>query len=600
MKTAGYDIALLVNERFLNQLAGALFYSGFLTVNGSVDFYNGTLMLEHQVQDLSMNLSQPLAGSVSTELQPFLKMDFRFKLTQEPMIDFIQDAAGQRIRFALGMRIYFWLWQALELKFDAAISLSAPMSIVTGMKLSVDLAHADVQELSLKYGSRMEQPMTEKLDGIVEDALHMYFANHTIEKRLEIPSIGGVIKDVDEYLVPDTDPQGKELGIIPISVDAMRVVSPTVLALGINLMGYHGGNPSQLQDFARNCSLAVGISEAAMHKVFTYVWTHSKFAKHFGDHGSMYLVKDENSLSVSQTGTFRIKKLDDFFTDVSQIAHFIEECITKGLTLGFVEASADYKGMDFNYELNVTLKNEPKFDLQGGNRVVLYNMAFNIYLRLACHVTVQYNVELDTSGWIPDDWTPWDDDISLYTETKKYTLFDLRIHLNNLELRYGQGKLVWDEPSQTLNLKVEKINLYWNFEDENSPLLELPEALVNWIIDQFEEEIVKRIPPIAVSPKLSFDLPLIPWDLKMMGHQLEISNSEAIVAADFEFEELEKSAYPVAKYIVNLNNGEIHKIGCDSVTDTYEVHQRSYHLLSEALAHGYDGCRKCLPAFHTR
>jgi hypothetical protein len=227
-------------------------------------------------------------------------------------------------------------------------------------------------------------------------------------------------------------------------------------------------------------------------------------------------------------------------------------------------------------------------------------MAFNIYLRLACHVTVQYNVELDTSGWIPDDWTPWDDDISLYTETKKYTLFDLRIHLNNLELRYGQGKLVWDEPSQTLNLKVEKINLYWNFEDENSPLLELPEALVNWIIDQFEEEIVKRIPPIAVSPKLSFDLPLIPWDLKMMGRQLEISNSEAIVAADFEFEELEKSAYPVAKYIVNLNNGEIHKIGCDSVTDTYEVHQRSYHLLSEALAHGYDGCRKCLPAFHTR
>ena len=115
-----------------------------------------------------------------------------------------------------------------------------------------------------------------------------------------------------------------------------------------------------------------------------------------------------------------------------------------------------------------------------------------------------------------------------------------------------------------------------------------------------EDEIVKRIPVISVTPKLSFDLPLIPWPLKMTGRKLEITNSEAIVAADFEFEELEKDTYPVPKYIVNVNNGEIHKIGCDSVMDTYEVHQRSYHLLSDALALGYDGCKKCLPAFHTR
>ena len=81
---------------------------------------------------------------------------------------------------------------------------------------------------------------------------------------------------------------------------------------------------------------------------------------------------------------------------------------------------------------------------------------------------------------------------------------------------------------------------------------------------------------------------------------MEITNSEAIVAADFGFKQLEKGKYPVAKYIVNINNSEIHKIGCDSVTDTYEVHQRSYHLLSEALDHGYDGCRNCLPAFHKR
>jgi hypothetical protein len=596
MKTAGYDLVLLFNENFLNQLSGALFYSGFLTINGSVDFYNGTLMLEHQVQDYHKDLSLVLAGQVTNELQPFLKMDFRFKLTQEPMLDFIQEASGQRIRFAMGMRIYFWLWQGLEIKFDAGISFTAPVSIDTNLDLNVDLEKADVQELVLKYGSGMEGEMKDNLNEIVEEALHMYFANHAIEKRLAIPSVNGIIKEAGFSFELDRE----DLGQILVSLDAMRVVSPTVLALGINLMDYHGGDPNQLHDFARNCSLAVGVSELAMQKVFHYVWTHTHISKQLGNDGSLYIVKDDNSISVSGTGSnIRIKKVDDFFNNVSEIATYIETIATKFLTAGFIEGSVAYKGMDFDYGFNVTMKNEPKFDLLGGNRVKIYNMAFDIYLRIACHVTVEYHVEFDTSGWIPDSWTPWEDDIDLYTETERYEVFNAAIHIENLELHNGQGKVEWDESTQTLYLTIEKIDLYWNL-NEDGPLKGLPEDVLNWISDVLEEEIVKRIPKFAVSPKLSFDLKVIPWELKMTGRELEITNSEAIVAADFEFEELRKDAYPVAKYIVNVNNGEIHKIGCDSVTDTYEVHQRAYHLLSEALAQGYDGCKKCLPAFHKR
>ncbi len=600
MKTAGYDIAVLINERFLNQLAGALYYGGFLTINGSVDFYSGKMTLEHQVKDFRQDLSLALAGRVSTELQPFLKMDFRFKLTQEPMIDFIQDAGGQRLRFAMGMRIYFWMWQGLELKFDASVSVSAPVALDADKNLTADLRNADVQELALKYGSGMKPQIVQSLDGIVEDALRMYFANRTLVEPLAIPSVGALVKDVDQYIVPPTGSSAQDLPIIPISVDAMRIVSPTVMALGINLMGYHGGDPDELHDFARNCSVAIGMSETAMQKVFTYVWQNSKFAKRFGADGSMALVKDYDSATVATTGTFRIKQLDDFFNTVAEIANFIQACVVKGLTLGFVETEFDYKGMDFNYWLTVKLKNEPKFDLLGGNLVSLYNMAFEVTLRLTCHVTIETSVEFDTSGFIPDSWTPWEDDVVLSKETKRYTLFDLGIRISNLELRYGEGSLVWNEAKQSLELAITKINLYWDFSDASSPLHGLPGTLINWITDQFEDEIVKNIPHITVTPKLSFDLPLVPWPLKMTGRKLEITNSEAIVAADFEFEQLQKGAYPVPKYIVNINNDEIHKIGCDSVTDTYEVHQRAYHLLSEALAHGYDGCRKCLPAFHKR
>ena len=39
MKTAGYDLVVLLNERFLNQVSGALFYNGFLRINGAWDLY---------------------------------------------------------------------------------------------------------------------------------------------------------------------------------------------------------------------------------------------------------------------------------------------------------------------------------------------------------------------------------------------------------------------------------------------------------------------------------------------------------------------------------------------------------------------------------
>ncbi|KNY29950.1 hypothetical protein [Pseudobacteroides cellulosolvens] len=602
MKSAGYDIALLVNERFLNQLSGALYYSGFLTINGSVDFYKGKMCLEHELMDFRKEFSQGLEGNVPTELQGFLKMDFRFKLTSEPLIRFIPGNGldDQKISINTGLRIYFFLWQGLEIKFDARISITTPIKIGDNLQLVADLENAGVMEMQLKYGASMKNQMTMDLDNIVENALKMYFANRKICQRIELPCISKLVKEVKQYIQPDKNEEGNDLGILPITLDAVKIVSPTMLALGINLMGYKGGDPGLLHEFAKNCSLAVAVSETAIFKVFSYVWNHSRFSRALGSSGNMWLVKDNDSLTGVKTGTLRVKKLDDFFKKVSDIKAFIDKTVSKAITGGFIEASTVYKGMEFQYGLGVTLKNEPKFDLLGGNLVSIYNMAFSVNLRLACYCTIEYKVEVDTNGWFPDCLTPWDDDITIYTRNKRLRLFDRRLSLSNLELKYGRGKLVWDDERNALSFEVEKINLYWNFEDPNSPLHGLPGDLINWITDQLEDDIVKKIPKVTVTPTLTYGVPYIPFPLKITGKNIEVTNSEVIMAADLEFEELGKSTYPVPKYIVNINNGEIHKIGCDSVIDTYEVHQRSYHLLSEALNHGYDGCSKCLPAFHKK
>jgi hypothetical protein len=242
----------------------------------------------------------------------------------------------------------------------------------------------------------------------------------------------------------------------------------------------------------------------------------------------------------------------------------------------------------------------PLFDLQSGNVVRIYDLDMTVGLRLKITALLYNEVAIDTSGWWPDSWTPWEDDVVISRDYNNITIFDGGISIPHIEVLNCKGQINWNEPNQSLELQLTALDLNWRLNDSDSPVRSFPEKLLNWLSDKLEKKALESIKPIAISPKLSFAVPYLPWPLKITGKKLEITDSEAIVAADFGFGVFSKDYYPVPKYIVNENNGEIHKIGCDSVNDTYEVHQRSYHLLSDALNDGYDGCQKCLPAFHKR
>lgn len=597
MKTAGYDIALLINERFFNQLSGALFYGGFLTANGSIDLYNGAIAIENTLKDLSIAGDWGLVGEVTPELRSFLNIDFRMKLTQEPLIDLLQGAApdDQMIRLAIRMRIYLLLWQGFEVKFEASFDLTAPITL-DNMNLVIDLGKAEVNELVIKYGNLMDDKMKLNLDKIVRDALSAYFKDKYLSIELKAPTFSDLVKELDDYLQA-----GNDGDVVPLTVDAVRIVSPTVLALGINVLDYHGGNPDQLHDFARNCSLAVAVTERAMNKIVDFVWRNSRFGKQsIGNDGSLWLLKDNSGLTVSKSGNVELKGLNDFFNDAADITSKVTSFLAEAASGGFINTKFDYLGMEFGYAVKATIKSPPVFDLLGGNEVKIYNMPFSIFLELFWDVTIETEIAFDSSGWIPDILTPWEDDIVISRKKQVINVFHRCMWNNNMKLKEGRGIIVWNEETQTLELKITKINLYWGLDKPGSPLYGFRPELINCITDQIEKAIVQRIRTISVTPPMSFEFPCLPWPLQATGRNLEVTNSEAIIAADFGFKQLVKGAYPVPKYIVNINNREIHKIGCDSVADTYEVHQRGYHLLSDALDHGFDGCQKCLPAFHTR
>ena len=311
------------------------------------------------------------------------------------------------------------------------------------------------------------------------------------------------------------------------------------------------------------------------------------------------------------------KVLDDVLGVVSKFVEIAEVVGSKLATLGFVEAKTAYKGMEFVVGADAMLLSKPDFDLLNDNKVKISKMNTFVLFKFKIYLEVEATLKVDTSGWFPDFLTPWEDDITVHKERYKIKIFDITLPFPNMNIKKGVGKIVLDQETQSLKIDVESIDLYWDFISfTDCPFLNFPEWLINKVIDLFEGKIADSIPTITVSPSFKFnvsDLPTVEinndyaldfskinWKMNITGNSLEVSNSEAVLAADLNFDELKKDVPYVPKYIVNTNNREVHKIGCDSLLDTYEEHQRGYHLLNDAINRDIDGCKKCLPAFHKR
>jgi hypothetical protein len=360
----------------------------------------------------------------------------------------------------------------------------------------------------------------------------------------------------------------------------MKTVDSTTMVIAANLFDYKGGDPALLANFARNCSTAVALPEVAMYKIYDFFWERANLQKSF-----------------KFSKSFESEVINDVVNAIGKVANIAQRVATEIASLGFVETSYEPKGLSFEVGADVKLLSRPEFDLMPGNKVKLKGLNTNLIFSLKVFMDVEYSVEVDPTGWFPDIIP----DYEVCSDRLNVKIFEMHVPFYNVQLKEGIGKVFLDEKTNTLQIKVEKIDLYWDFISfTNCPFINFPEWLFNKILDLCEASIAEAIPPIIISPAFTVDIPLVDWDLHIEGKKLVIEPDEAVVAADMYFAELKKDMPYVPKYIVNVNNNEIHKIGCDSLLETYEEHQRGYHLLNDAVNKGYDGCKKCLPAYHTK
>ncbi len=84
--------------------------------------------------------------------------------------------------------------------------------------------------------------------------------------------------------------------------------------------------------------------------------------------------------------------------------------------------------------------------------------------------------------------------------------------------------------------------------------------------------------------------------------KLVTDEDEAIVGASVKIKEIPLKIIPVPKFVANRDplSLEVHRAGCQWVEEIFERNKIGYYSLYDALKEGYDGCKYCLPEYHTR
>lgn len=83
---------------------------------------------------------------------------------------------------------------------------------------------------------------------------------------------------------------------------------------------------------------------------------------------------------------------------------------------------------------------------------------------------------------------------------------------------------------------------------------------------------------------------------------LETFEEETVVSMMVGLKDIERFTIPVPRYVANSNPAslEVHRIDCRWVQEINEENKVGYFILHDAFKDGYDGCRYCLPEYHTR
>ena len=521
MNTGGYDVVVELHEDLLNNFLKIAYCLGkFPTFEGVY-----TLPIP----------------DVPPDFEEFMEIGYQVSLAREPV--FAVTDAGE-LQITVRGEAIFTLLEAISFDLEVQFRIAAtPEFDIATRQFTVDCILAVVEDVELDNRYHLPASVLEKLNQIMAYGMEAFLTEEvtTIE-------LSPVLFSTELPFMP-----AGEAYKLPIGLGATRVFPPSVVSGAVNLLGYTGGSTVAMSDFTHGNHIAIGVNEAAMHRVYDFWWAHTTHPK-----------------TVTVMGSYDIDPPDfvDFLDSLADWAVAIG-------TAGLVDVDIDLdrvwieSGATFGFS-------KFTFDMLPDNTV---RLSGSITLDIWAEVYVQYTT---TTSLFWDLW-----EVDKTTSTIK--LFDLAVNGVTVVIDNAEG-VVTLSPDRQLMVDLTALDI-------DIPLpWDAPEFVLDYIIDWAVNSMISEMPPIVLFPAIIEQmLPGTTVSIAITGETLEINETEALVSMNVST----SGAETYAPYIANENSGEVHVRECEWAHRIALRNRKYYCTLEDAIADGYNGCAFCLPRYDT-
>jgi hypothetical protein len=520
MQVGGYDVVAEIRKELLNKFLAIGFCAGDFPV-------------------LKKSYTLPIPN-VPANLQEFMVIGYEVSLAKEPKIDITPSL---HIQLTVAGEAKFTVLGGIEFSLEAEFTIGClPSFDQATRRLHIDFATATIDDVSLDNSLHLPANVIAKLNEIISLAMQDYLTT-----QMTSIEISPVLFSLD---LPEMPPADK----LTIGLGNFKIFDQSLVGVAINLLGYNGGVIGQVADFTGSGNnVGLGVSEAAMHRVYDFWWAHTTNPK---------------SVSASGSHDFDASTIEDWVSDLTSWATGF---LTGGIYI--VDVNIDRVWADYS----ATVKfGKFSFDLKPGNVVALSG---SITADLAAQVYVQVTTEQKVL---------WG---ACTVSSKTQVIEPFQISLNNLKVNIDEaaGEVYIDSLKQ-LTVKVTdlklSIDLNWV----------VPEPILNYIVNWLVDQAVKNLPPIHLFPAMIEEkIPGTNATVDVTFNKLTIDEDEALVAAQVDTSG--KETY--APYVGDNNTMDFHNVDCEWAKKISTRHRVYYCRPEDAIKDGYDGCVHCLHQYYT-
>jgi hypothetical protein len=534
MATNNYDMLVQLDEKLLNKAMAMVYYKGFLKLEGDYNFVDG----------------------VPEELLGFTKMKYKLQLKSEPFVDLrAQNEVYIRISGEMNLVVLT----------GVPISLDIELNVKTFAEFDLGTRHLnykvnEVQIISLKLNDKiqMHRNFITKLNQIFGILLNDYFKNTV--KVFDIPV---AIHGLDLPMMPNNDSSK-----LPVSRIDVNILDNKTLAIGINFFN-DSPTASLSGQFTDGRELYFGIRKTTLTDIFNFWWDKTTFNKTKEFTGQTNIGFDAT-----------LEKGVDLATRI--------------LSLGFIESDTNYENVVLDYGGTIRITNKPEFDFHSGDTVKLSKLVIKTDLFAKMTADVFKDIFLDTSSFVPDSVTPWEDDKKLKNINERKEILNLKDTFD-LEITDAEGRLAFNDDNH-LVIKIQKADFSIDFKHKGTAFTKrMWENLMTFI----KERVIEKIPEIVLSPSLILSkVNIYGFSAGIDETSLVINPDEINIHTNIIINELKSLPVAVPLYIANQKSKIIHKFECPLVGDIEPNNRIGYFVIYEALSEHYKTCKSCLSAYH--